>query len=419
MGTKNTSIDLSPFQDTTATINRGVIGREAEIMVFTVAILGGFNAVLIGAPGTAKSMIAKLLCEAYAPTEKHSTWLFHPQLTADEVIGGADLETLVRDKRVEHRWAHSIGDAKLDVVILEELFNATGGALTTMMTALNEGYIRGVDGIREIAATSFIGVTNEFPSGIGGRRRRGDIDMSALWDRFHLRLGVDQLTSQTALCDALLARSKGRPAMTPVDAQWVTDVRAASARASEKAAGKMTLRERVAAWTHKVREEGLQFTDRRAGILLDVAATYGVLHGREIPSSGDLQWAALRVGFEGLDSISIMADPEVSNLLIPELPTPVADFMTEARIVHEEVEKLHEMAKADRGAIAETDGGAEQFYMATKNRVTELNQSLATLKAAGHGGFIDEAGFPEIRASLLKLLEAGSPIKTWAQSYNW
>ncbi len=407
------NLDLSPFHATTATLNEAVIGREAEVMMLQVAVLGGFNGVLIGEPGTAKSYVAKLVCEAYAPGEKHTTFLHHPQMTADEVIGGADLGALVRDKQIIHRWENTVGDDRLRLVIDEEVFNATGALLTAKMTAYNEGYVRGVDGsIRDLTVGSFLAVTNEFPSGIGGRRRRGDIDMSALWDRFHLRMGVSQLASQTSLAGALQARAKGRPTMEAVPADFVETVGKACREASDRAANRQTVVERVTAWVHKCREEGLRITDRRAGILLDVASTHGVLHGREIPNSRDLQWAAMKIGFEGLDSINILTDPEVSNLLIPELPTEVADFMTEARAVHSEVQALFTMADANQSPTP----GAEQQYVATKNRVGELNQSLATLKAAGHGGYIEEAGFPEIRGELTSLLPS---IKSWASQYNW
>lgn len=93
-----------------------ILGREDEAEALVVALLAGQHLLLLGPPGTAKSMLASLL--AGALNTQHFTLLFTQFTTPEEVFGPVKLSALKADRyeRDVRRYLPTAETAFLDEV---------------------------------------------------------------------------------------------------------------------------------------------------------------------------------------------------------------------------------------------------------------------------------------------------------------
>lgn len=322
---------------------RSVVGRDDEILTVLVGLTAGLNTALVGVPGTAKTHLAEIVTRAACGTAGTETWQLHPQSLVDELLGGVDPESLIAGK-IKQRIKGSVVSPGLLAAILDEAFKAANALLSGLLRVTQDGKIRGHDGVDYTTdVVSFIALSNEFPSGTCGQRKRaGDLDMAALWDRFHLRAVVEPLSGaplRNMACtvrDSLLRQADDgeagrgyRPPATTIDnpaRYW----RAANL-ATLKMAGRMsdTTVGRVCQWADMVNGRGLYVSNRKVPVMMRAACGHAIMHGRSTPSAADLRWASIRVGFEGPDSLTVLTDNEVTRILIPDVPVEISAAVDE------------------------------------------------------------------------------------------
>ncbi|ACB40740.1 AAA family ATPase [Pyrobaculum neutrophilum] len=145
-----------------------------EITASLTAVLTRENFILIGPPGTAKTMLV-------ASTSKllKARW-FYRLLTkfteVEEVIGPIDVVELLKGN-VKRIYTNSIVEA--DFALLDEIFNASSAILNTMLTILNERVIYDGGSIIPVKTWTVFGATNRIPD---------EEELQALYDRFPLRV---------------------------------------------------------------------------------------------------------------------------------------------------------------------------------------------------------------------------------------
>ncbi|WP_148682847.1 AAA family ATPase [Pyrobaculum ferrireducens] len=145
-----------------------------EVTASLTAVLTRENFILIGPPGTAKTMLV-------ASTSKllKARW-FYRLLTKfteiEEVIGPIDVVELLKGN-VKRIYTNSIVEA--DFALLDEIFNASSAILNTMLTILNERVIYDGGSIIPVKTWTVFGATNRIPD---------EEELQALYDRFPLRV---------------------------------------------------------------------------------------------------------------------------------------------------------------------------------------------------------------------------------------
>jgi MoxR-like ATPase len=98
------------------------------------ALLGGHHVLIIGPPGTAKSMLADELCRRLDGAT-YFQWLLTKFTTPEELFGAVSLRALERD---EYR---RVTDGKLPeahIAFLDEIFKANSSILNAILTLMNE-----------------------------------------------------------------------------------------------------------------------------------------------------------------------------------------------------------------------------------------------------------------------------------------
>src|SRR5215470_10279091 len=141
------------------------------------ALLAGHHVLLIGPPGTAKSMLADELCQRFHGAN-YFQWLLTKLSTPEELFGAVSLRALENDdyRRVT---THKLPEAH--VAFLDEVFKANSSILNSILTVMNERRFHNGREVAEIPLITLFGASNELPE---------EDELQALYDRFLLRFVV-------------------------------------------------------------------------------------------------------------------------------------------------------------------------------------------------------------------------------------
>jgi MoxR-like ATPase len=174
-----------------------LVERDVEVRMVLLAALAGEHALLIGPPGTAKSMIAKRLQLAFKDAGYFERLL--TRFTVPEEVFGPYSIPGLEQGRYERLTESYIPTAS--VAFLDEIFKANSAILNSLLTVLNERKFDNGTQRQTVPLISAIGASNELPEGQ---------ELDALYDRFLVRLEVNPasadgfrkllaLTGETAL----------------------------------------------------------------------------------------------------------------------------------------------------------------------------------------------------------------------------
>jgi MoxR-like ATPase len=166
------------FEKIVAQISSKVFEREEEVGILLTTIIAGYNAVMIGNAGTAKSMLATEVLKHFAGQKYHS--LLHPFSEPSDLLGELDLRAMKHGRRIRNT-ANTLVEA--DYAFLDEIFKARSTTLTALLQLLNERIYVEEGTAREIPLKGVIGASNEFC----------DDESGAIADRFRVYLPIFNL----------------------------------------------------------------------------------------------------------------------------------------------------------------------------------------------------------------------------------
>jgi len=146
-----------------------------------ISLLTSNHLLLIGPPGTGKSLLANELCKRISGGF-YFQWLLTKFSTPEEIFGAISLKGLEND---EYRRVVEGKLPEAHVVFLDEVFKANSSILNALLTVMNERIFHNGKEIIKIPLICLFGASNELPS--------EEDNLDALYDRFLLRYLVDYI----------------------------------------------------------------------------------------------------------------------------------------------------------------------------------------------------------------------------------
>lgn len=192
-----------------AQLNEGLVERDEAMKLALLSLLAGENILLVGPPGTAKSLISRQVAKALKDDDKegssHFEYLLTKFSTPEEIFGPLSISKLKED-RFERNTAGYL--PSVQVAFLDEIFKASSSILNALLTILNERIYHNGAAVQKVPLRSLIAASNELPI--------GQEELSALYDRFLLRSFVDYVSEDNLHKLFTLENSEHLEHLTPL-----------------------------------------------------------------------------------------------------------------------------------------------------------------------------------------------------------
>jgi MoxR-like ATPase len=255
-------------------LSANLFDRAEEANGLAVAYLAETNMLLLGPPGSAKSLVARMFAEAVMPA--HTGGYFQRLLgaftTPDEVFGPYNLPLL--EQGIYERCT----DGYLPTASFfyaDEIFNANQNLLTTFNTCLEEGeFDQGSQRIK-IPLRMAVGASNRYPE--------GDMAMEALYDRFLVRHWVRWVEDEDDFVALMSPSYEAQPLtalLQPGDAELLIESRKAVDVPE-------TLIRQIAAFKRELAADGIECSTRRWKASIKLIQAQAVLNGNAVAQSRD------------------------------------------------------------------------------------------------------------------------------------
>jgi MoxR-like ATPase len=196
----------------------GLVGRADAARAVMRAAIAGTPALMIGAPGVAKSMLARRLAAAVGG--RYFEALLGRFSAPEDIFGPLDLPAL-EGGEYRRRVEGYAPDA--EVLFLDEVFRGGPGLLNSLLALINERVYHNGAAVVRVPARVIIGATNSLPSPDGDEGP----ELGAIADRWAVRVVVRAV----APSDRAAMIWSDPPAVSAVASVADVDAAAAHARA--------------------------------------------------------------------------------------------------------------------------------------------------------------------------------------------
>lgn len=249
-----------------------LIERDVPVRLALLAAIAGEHLLLIGPPGTAKSLVARRLRLAFkgaAYFERLLTRFSVPE----ELFGPLSIKGLEND-RYERLTDSYL--PKASIAFLDEIFKANSAILNALLTLLNEREFDNGARRERTPLIAAVGASNELPEGE---------ELDALFDRFLLRVHVGPVSK--AAFPLLIGLRGDAVAGVPEELRLSTD----DLSAVRKAAEGVVVPDDVVSLLSELREwclaEKIPVSDRRWRKIVKLLQTSAFTNGRDAVSIWD------------------------------------------------------------------------------------------------------------------------------------
>lgn len=323
------------FSKTREEMNAALIERDQEIDLCLTAIVAQEHVLLVGQPGTAKSLLADTLVN-WLHGSKFQV-LLTKFSTPEDVFGPISVQGLKQDvyKRIT---TGKMPEAT--VAFVDEVFKASSAILNTLLQVLNERTFRNDSMLMQCPLLLCIGASNEWPSGeMGGK------ELNALFDRFLLRKPVRAIGSERSMSRLLWSSDQG---LTPQLSTTITPAEVHTATAEARALQWNLEAQKAFGDIHKqAKHEGIMPGDRRLRKAVKAVQAYAWLNGATEVETDHLEILAHLLWDDPVEQ------PKKLNQIIHDVAQPVGmqvnTFMLEIeQILQEDTKELAKAASATK-----------------------------------------------------------------------
>lgn len=332
-----------------ADLNAAFPQRREVIEGVFLAVLTQQHVLLLGPPGTAKSLLTRSI-----GTGLGGRWfelLLTRFTTPEEPFGPVSLKALEQD-RFERKLDGKLAD--VEFAFLDEIFKANSAILNALLTAINERVIHNGSGPQPIPLRTVFGASNEMPEGK---------DLEALWDRFVLRYNVEYLRRDDDL-RALL----GAPVPAVAPGLTLADLDAAQAEVRAVTVTDPTV-DALLAVRSALKAEGIVISDRRWRACLALTQASAWLAGDAETSPEHL----------GVLIDALWREPK-ERVKVAKIVGQIADPASAKAV------EILDAARETSARLAAAQSGDRDAYLATARKgLEEMRQILRKLDEISKG----------------------------------
>jgi MoxR-like ATPase len=339
------------FQAARQELASALIERDDETDLVLTALLCNEHPLLVGPPGTAKSLLLDAVM-AWMGGRKFSI-LLTKFSTPEELFGPISIAGLKED-RYRRITVGKLPEA--DACFIDEIWKASSAVLNTLLRLLNERVFDIGDGsLTPVPLRICVAASNEWPQQLDGGKELG-----ALFDRFLFRKPVRPILSASSR-QRLLWHRDHRPVLsTSLSSAELDQAR------REVLAVRWTIdaREAMEAILRELAKEGIQPGDRRQHKAVTAVQAFAYLSGRDQVEPEHLE-TLRHIVWEDPDE-----QPEKAAQIIARIANPAGMRINQLLLEAEEILSGADVRQLSEAAIAST-------------KLQEIDKQLAALREDG------------------------------------
>ena len=183
-------------------LKQGLYEKDEAIRLALLTAISGESIFFLGAPGCAKSMIARRIFKAFKSDEKEGLkyfeYLMNQFSTPEDIFGNISLKALNGDGESGKEEYKRITDGFLpqaNIAFLDEIWKASPAIQNTLLTIINERKFHNGGKVEDVPLKALFAASNGLPTKNEG--------LEALYDRFILRLVVDFIQNEDSFFEMI------------------------------------------------------------------------------------------------------------------------------------------------------------------------------------------------------------------------
>lgn len=252
---------------------KGVVGRENLSKIMFYAICLEEHVLLVGPPGTAKTMLCNSVLGAITDSQYFNI-ACSSKMSEDYLVGPLDMKEFRETGAYVHKTEGSLVTA--DYAFIDEFLDLQDGASRSLLEILNERtFTRCGQSIRCPLKTA-VAATNFNPD---------SEELEAVKDRFLFRDTLEYLDSQDHLVEMLNARPSE---VEPIDASLLPAIK----KRVQRVVFPTCIQHAFCNLAMNCRKEGMSISDRRIKKTSEVAKLCALVSGRMVVLPGDILFSA-------------------------------------------------------------------------------------------------------------------------------
>jgi MoxR-like ATPase len=293
-----------------------MIEREEEIDLVLTALIAQENPLLVGPPGTGKSMLMDNLMRWMGGATPYSI-LMNKFTQPEEVFGPVDITGL---KASVYRRITTAKLPEAEIAFLDEVFKASSAILNTMLRILNERVYENGDGkFNRTPLLIALAASNEWPDGN---------ELGALFDRFLFRKKVKPIRTKEGRQRLLFGAADHTPKFsTTISAQEVLQAHETAKKLPWSDLAMKTMMDIIA----ELNKEGIFPGDRRIYKSRMAVRAYAYLNGAPQVRCQHLEVLAHTLWDDPTEQ------PEKTGKIVMKFANPTGFAINEKLLVAEDV----------------------------------------------------------------------------------
>lgn len=318
------------------------------------ALLSAHHVLIIGPPGTAKSMLADEICRRIDGAN-YFQWLLTRFTTPEEIFGAVSLKALEQDdyRRVT---THKLPEAH--VAFLDEIFKANSSILNATLTLMNERLFHNGKEVGKAPLLTLFGASNELPE---------DDELMALYDRFLVRFVVNYIAEDFRFLRMLESQAQEeRTILSFAELQQIQTQTRAVTLPSHVYRGIADLR-------RELNKKGIQASDRRYRQALALLQAHAYLEGQSAVQETDLFF---------LEHV-LWRDPAEHEQVRNTIRELLLGYEEEVKELLYESREIKESALRPWGTSDERARALIEFHTKLRNILAKVDQIIDKAKRLG------------------------------------